>query len=139
MTAMTKKTIVITGGASGIGLAMTRHFAAQGHNIVVLDVNANDGPSIVAEIAKEYPDSGLSFEKCDVSSWQNQALVFKKTFEHFGRIDVVMANAGISEGGRSDMSVLDEEEPTEPRLGAINVNLIGVLNSMYSSVSYMTS
>jgi len=133
MAAVTKKTVVVTGGASGIGLAMTRHFAAQGHDIVVLDVNANDGPSIVNEVAKEYSHSSLSFEKCDVSSWQDQATVFKKTFDQFGKIDVVMANAGISEGGRSDMTVLDEEEPAEPRLGTVNINLVGVLNSMSPS------
>ncbi|VZH92637.1 unnamed protein product [Fusarium fujikuroi] len=36
--------IVVTGGASGIGLAITRHFAAQGHMVAVLDVNSKTGP-----------------------------------------------------------------------------------------------
>src|SRR5689334_20679747 len=101
MTASKRNVVVITGGASGIGLAMTRHFAAQGHDIAVLDVNAIEGPSIVAALVKEHPHSNLLFEKCDVSSWQNQAAVFKKTFGKYGRIDIVMANAGISERGQS--------------------------------------
>jgi len=130
MAASKRKVVVITGGASGIGLAMTRHFAAQGHDIAVLDVNAVEGPSIVAALTKEYPDSSLTFEQCDVSLWQDQAAVFKKFFDRYGRIDIVMANAGISERGRSDMTVLDEEQPSQPRLHAINVNLVGVLNSM---------
>lgn len=130
MTASKRNVVVITGGASGIGLAMTRHFAAQGQDIAVLDVNAIEGPSIVAALVKEYPDSRLLFEKCDVSSWQDQAAVFKKTFDQYGRIDIVMANAGISERGRSDMAVLDEEKPSQPRLDTVNVNLVGVMNSM---------
>lgn len=130
MDASSKKFVVITGGASGIGLAMTRHFAGQGQEIAVLDVNAVEGSSIVAGLAKEYPQSSLLFEKCDVSSWQDQATIFKKLFGRFGRIDIVMANAGISERGRSDMAILDEEEPSQPRLGTVNVNLVGVLNSL---------
>lgn len=122
--------IIITGGASGIGLAMTRHFASQGHHIAVLDVNADEGPAIVAGLAKEYPESTLLFEKCDVSVWHDQAASFKKIFDRFRRIDIVMANAGISERGQSDMVVLDSEEPSQPRLAAINVNFIGVLNSI---------
>ena len=109
---------------------MTRHFAAQGHDIAVFDVNATEGPSIVTEVADKHPKCTIVFEKCDVSSWQEQAAAFKKTFDRLSKIDIVMANAGISERGRSDMMVLDETEPSQPRLGTINVNFVGVLNSM---------
>ncbi|KAK5948058.1 hypothetical protein OHC33_010899 [Knufia fluminis] len=137
MSAPSKKIVIVTGGASGIGLAMTRHFACQGHDIAVLDVNEIQGPSIVSEIANQYPESELLFEKCDVSSWQDQAAVFKKIFGHYGRIDIVMANAGISERGRSDVTVLDEEEPSQPRLATISVNFLGVLNTVKLAAHYM--
>lgn len=130
-TAVQRKSIIVTGGASGIGLAITRHFAAEGHDIAVLDVNGAEGPSVVESIAKENPISKLTFSKCDVSSWQEQATVFKEVFnQHGGRLDIVMANAGISERGASDLVAVESAEPAQPRLGTVNVNLVGVMYSM---------
>ncbi|KAF5584213.1 glucose 1-dehydrogenase 2 [Fusarium subglutinans] len=90
--------IVVTGGASGIGLAITRHFAAQGHMVAVLDVNSKTGPDVVAEVAEAHPQAKLSFKWCDVSSWEGQYAVFDQVYrEHGDRIDIVIANAGISD------------------------------------------
>jgi len=131
-----KTSIIVTGGASGIGLAITRYFAAAGHNIAVLDVNAAQGPSIVESVANEHPNAKLTFWQCNVTSWQEQATVFKKVFDqHGGRLDVVMANAGISERGASDMVAIEATEPLQPRLDTINVNLIGVMYSMFATSS----
>lgn len=137
MTQSRQKVVVITGGASGIGLAMTQHFAGAdaGSIITVLDVNEAQGPSMIAAIAKECPQSSLSFAKCDVSSFEQLSLLFKEVFEEHGNIDIVMANAGISEQGKSDMIVLDDDEPSAPRLGTINVNFVGVLNSKLENLS----
>jgi NAD(P)-dependent dehydrogenase (short-subunit alcohol dehydrogenase family) len=123
-----RKSVVVTGGGSGIGLAMTRHFASEGHLVAILDVNTASGLKVAAELASEYPNAQVTFKKCDVSSWKEQAAVFKEVFEeHGGKIDVVLANAGISEQGETSSVDLKEETPSEPRLGAINVNLIGVI------------
>lgn len=140
------KTALITGGASGIGLAMARHFAAQGYNIAVLDVNVEAGEQAVAEeITPAFPshddknDAQTStaraakavFKVCDVSSWQSQADVFKAVHAEFGRIDVVCANAGIGEGSRGQNAMAsiagDGEEPQEPELRILDVNLAGVI------------
>ena len=50
-------TIFVTGGASGIGFAMPHHFTAQGYRITALDVNANEGPAIVAALERSILDA----------------------------------------------------------------------------------
>ena len=125
-----RKSIIVTGGASGIGLALTRHFASQGHQIAVLDINARIGAEVVAGVASEYPAATLTFKTCDVSSWDQQASVFEEVFkEHGDRIDVVMANAGISEQGSSSLAGIDEDKPSKPQLKVLDVNLLGTVYS----------
>jgi NAD(P)-dependent dehydrogenase (short-subunit alcohol dehydrogenase family) len=123
------KTVIVTGGASGIGLAMVEHFASQGHNVAVFDVNLDVGKQVVASIVQNDPQAKVQFQKCDVSSWKNQAEAFKNVYNEFGRIDIVMANAGISEQGGSAMGSIEEDEPKEPNLKIMDVDLSGVIYS----------
>lgn len=112
-----------TGGASGIGLGITKSFAEQGAHISVLDVNP-DGASIVEGLKSEYPGASFSFTKCDVSNWNEMAATFKAIYQSQGHIDVVMANAGIS---REGSLIVDEDEPSQPGLKTLEVNLIGAI------------
>lgn len=114
------------GGASGIGLGITRYFASQGAHITVFDINASAGPDIVKSIATEYPDAKLVFKRCDISSWEEQAAKFKDVYQEQGRIDIVMANAGITEKCKL---IVDEEEPLKPNLATLDVNLTGTIYS----------
>lgn len=122
-----QKTAIVSGGASGIGLAMSNYFASQGYNVAVFDVTAEAGKQVVSQIASENPQAKVVFKKCDVSSWQNQADSFKEVYAEFGRIDVVCANAGISERGGSAMAMIEDDEPREPNLKIMDVNLTGVI------------
>lgn len=124
-----QKTVIVTGGASGIGLAMVEHFASQGSNVAVFDVNLEVGKQVVSSVAQKYPKAAIQFKKCDVSSWKNQAEAFKDVHKEFGRIDIVMANAGISEQGGSAMASIEEDEPKEPNLKIMDVDLSGVIYS----------
>lgn len=93
------KSIMITGGASGIGLAITNHFAATSSNthITILDINPATGVQTLASLRSQHPSASLSFEPCDTSSWESQAVVFDKVYRERGGVDVVFANAGITE------------------------------------------
>lgn len=118
---------IVTGGASGIGLAMSQHFAAQGYNVAVFDVNVKMGNEVAANIASQNPHVKVVFRTCDVSSWQSQAERFKEVYDEFGSIDVVCANAGISEKGSSALASIEDGEAKEPDLKMMDVNLSGVI------------
>lgn len=114
-----------TGGASGIGLGITRSFAEQGAQVSILDVNA-EGAAIAKGLSAEFPNAGFSFHKVDVSNWDELAGAFQTIYSQQGRIDVVMANAGIS---KEASLLLDEETPTKPEFKTVDVNLVGTLYS----------
>ncbi|KAK6709495.1 hypothetical protein SNK04_010441 [Fusarium graminearum] len=130
--------VIVTGGASGIGLAITRHFASQGHMVAVLDVNSKTGPDVVAQVAKEYPKATVSFKWCDVSSWEGQYAVFDQAYrEHGDRIDIVIANAGISDPVVGALDCVPTEFPRKPQLRMQDINLNGVIYSVSLAVHYM--
>jgi NAD(P)-dependent dehydrogenase (short-subunit alcohol dehydrogenase family) len=85
-----------------------------------------EGGNIVKDLSAEYPDAGFSFFKADISNWDELAAVFQQVYAQQGRIDVVMANAGISKEPRL---VVDEETPSKPALHTLDVNLTGTIYS----------
>ncbi len=138
------RSVIVTGGASGLGKIMSGYFASRGDTVTILDVNVGDGVAVAAELGAAGGGGEVRFEKCDVASWTEQMAAFKAVYEHAGGVDVVVANAGIAEGGRSwvvpalMMGKGEEEEGEawdeleEPRLKVLDVNLTGVVYCMCS-------
>jgi len=89
------KVAVVTGGASGIGRALCRRFAAEGASVVVADVDAPGAAAVAQEI------KGLAVP-CDVSVEADVAALIDAARLSFDRIDLFCANAGIASGGRPD-------------------------------------
>lgn len=87
---MTNKTIIITGGAKGIGLACARLFYAAGANVAVLDITA-DASGIVN-------DKWL-FMHCDIANSNDIKQAMVTIYTHYGSIDVLINNAGIQRYG----------------------------------------
>ncbi|KAL7619888.1 hypothetical protein AAE478_010435 [Parahypoxylon ruwenzoriense] len=129
--------VVVTGGASGLGLSMVQHFASQGHRVAILDVNSNSGCKAAAQVSSQYPQATVIFEQCDVASWHGQELAFRHVYQKYGAINVVMANAGISEQGVSSLTLVDEDEPSQPRLRTLEVNLTGVIYTVKLAAHYI--
>ncbi|GAB1217345.1 hypothetical protein ATERTT37_006584 [Aspergillus terreus] len=131
------RSIIITGGASGIGLGIVRHFAPQPDtHITILDINAASGAQVLSDLQREFPSASLSFEVCDTSSWEAQAAAFAAVYAQRGRIDLVFANAGITEKG----SVLDgmhAAAPVKPTVVTLDVNLLGVIYSVNLAAHYI--
>ena len=123
--AASKTTLLSTGGASGIGLGITRSFAEQGAHVSVLDVNP-EGASIIQTLSSELPEASLSFKKADISKWDELAAAFEQIYQEQGQINIVMANAGISREGKL---IVEEEKPSKPSLGTLDVNLTGTIYS----------
>jgi NAD(P)-dependent dehydrogenase (short-subunit alcohol dehydrogenase family) len=89
------KVAVVTGGASGIGRALCRRFAAEGASVVVADIDAS-GADAVAEEIKGLPVPG------DVSVEADVTALIGAAQQKFGRIDLFCANAGILTGSRPE-------------------------------------
>ncbi|WP_316569250.1 glucose 1-dehydrogenase [Neobacillus sp. YIM B06451] len=87
------KVAVITGGASGIGLATAELFAEAGAAVALLDINEERG----GEAAKELRDKGYKAEffKCDVTSAADCERAASEVEQQFGKIDVLFNNAGL--------------------------------------------
>lgn len=119
--------VIVTGGASGLGLTMVKHFASQGNIVTIFDINTAAGHTVVTELATQYPEAKISFKRCDVTSWDSQATAFKEVYEQNCSVDIVMVNAGISEQGASSLTLVDEDEPSQPRLRTLDVNLTGAI------------
>ncbi|OCK80103.1 NAD(P)-binding protein [Lepidopterella palustris CBS 459.81] len=123
-----KKVALITGGASGIGLFTAKHLAAQGWHVSIADLNQEDGEAAAKEI------DGI-FTKTNVTSYKDMAKVFSNTWEKYGRIDFVFANAGILDV--ADFYLESETlPPPEPSLLTSRVNTDGAIYSAYLSMHY---
>lgn len=122
------KVAVITGAGSGIGKETALLFALEGAKVVVADMNEKAGEETVAEIKKN--GEGF-FVKLDVSNREQSKQMVKTTLEKYGRIDILINNAGIAQD--AFLSKMTEEQWDK----VINVNLKGVFNCTQAVVEVM--
>ncbi|MCU0309441.1 MAG: SDR family NAD(P)-dependent oxidoreductase [Acidimicrobiales bacterium] len=115
------KVVVVTGGASGIGLAVARHFAAEGARLVLADI---EGPAL-AEAAASFPaGTEVVTSVTDVASGAEVEALRDRALDAFGAVHVVCNNAGVGGGGpMQDVSVADWE-------WVLGVNLWGVIHGV---------
>ena len=125
---LTDKTAVITGGASGIGEAITRKFAENGATVHILEVNATLAETLVAEIREK--GENAQYYKCDVSNQKNVNEIIK-SIATGGPIDILVNNAGIAHVGTA-------ETTTEADLDRLyQVNIKGVYNCLHAVIPVM--
>lgn len=98
---MRDKVVLVTGAASGIGKACARYFSEEAARVAVVDWNEANGKVAAAELGGE-----TIFVKCDVGNADEARSAVETVLETFGRIDVLVANAGITRRGE----FLDIEE-----------------------------
>ena len=125
MPATGRKSIFITGAASGIGRATALKFAGEGWFVGAYDVNVDALKTLLAEIG---PDNGVigALDVTDKPAFEAALAAFGA--ETDGKLDMLFNNAGIGRGGAFD------QQPFEEMLALVNVNLIGVLNGIYSAL-----
>ena len=89
-----EQTVVVTGAAGGMGLAFARRFGQAGARVAMLDVKAADVEAAAGALALEGIDTFAL--GCDVSDAESVASAMARVMEHFGGVDVLINNAGIS-------------------------------------------
>jgi NAD(P)-dependent dehydrogenase (short-subunit alcohol dehydrogenase family) len=116
------RVVVVTGAGSGIGLASARRLAAEGAQIVAVDIDETAGQAAAAE-------TGGLFIAADVASEDAVQQMYSQTAERFGRIDVAFHNAGISPP--DDDSILTTDLAAWRRVQDVN------LTSVYLCCKYV--
>ncbi len=97
METLQNKVVVVTGAASGIGLALTERFVAEGAKVVMADVEED---VLSAEAARlEAAGASVLGVLCDVAVIEDVQRLADQTIEHFGAVHVVCNNAGVAPGG----------------------------------------
>ena len=120
------KTAFITGGASGIGLAMARSFSAAGMKVVIADIEQ----AALDAVRNEFEASNAEFLtlQVDVTDRDDMAAAAAATESRFGNVHVVCNNAGVAVGGRIDEMTYDDWD------WVLGVNLNGVVNGVRTFV-----
>jgi NAD(P)-dependent dehydrogenase (short-subunit alcohol dehydrogenase family) len=116
------KVAVVTGAASGIGLAMARQFAAEGMRLVMADIEP--GPLTAAADELRAGGAEVATQPTDVSDADQMDALRAATFDAFGAVHVVCNNAGVGGGG------LIQDLTTADWQWVLGVNLWGVIHGM---------
>lgn len=128
MRGQNEKVALVTGGASGIGLAIAQTFVYHGIRVAIIDIDEAREKEVVTELG----NSGSYFIHADVSHPTAATKAVDRAVEHFGRIDIVVNNAGtVGNGGAI------EEVTIEQVREVIGTNFEGAFWILSRAVWYM--
>jgi NAD(P)-dependent dehydrogenase (short-subunit alcohol dehydrogenase family) len=106
---------VITGGASGIGLATAKRMASEGATVVIVDMNDRAGEAAAREVSGKYIHA-------DVTSPDDNERMYAETFDAYGSVDIAFHNAGISPP--DDDSILETGMDAWRRVQEVNLTSV---------------
>lgn len=124
MTTIEGRVAVVTGGASGIGRGIAERLIEAGATVVIVDLSAD----ALAETAREI---GAAPRRVDVTDAVAMEDLAREVVESFGRVDIIVNNAGVGPEGRFDaMTLADWRWITE-------VNFFGVVHGVHAFLPYL--
>ena len=112
------KAVIVTGAASGIGLATARRFASEGAGVVIADLKEEAADSAARKLAQETGSKVIS-AACNVADEKQVITAVEACLTSFGRLDVVVNNAGLM------IFKPLEEQTAEDWLKVLQVDLLG--------------
>ncbi|MGE5334131.1 MAG: SDR family NAD(P)-dependent oxidoreductase [Nitrososphaerota archaeon] len=124
---------VVTGGASGIGLATAQALHAQGAHVALADINGDGLHAAAEQIRQHAPGSPTRVitVTTDVTDDEQVRALMRAALELTGRIDVVVSSAGIGRGGRI------EDLPSAEMRRMLDVNFMGIYNCVQAAMPVM--
>lgn len=111
------KIAVITGGAQGIGAAISARFSEEGAKVVIADLNEEKSKALASQL-------NASYVLCDVSNAEQVDHLFKKVIEQHGRLDILVNNAALVHHPDSNKNFLELTQAAWSR--ALEINLTGM-------------
>ncbi|XP_061440501.1 15-hydroxyprostaglandin dehydrogenase [NAD(+)] [Rhineura floridana] len=117
------KVALVTGAAQGIGKAFAQALLEKGCKVALLDLNAELGKESKDAFDNQFDAQRTIFIPCDVSNEEKLKDAFKKVDIHFGKLDIVVNNAGVNNEKNWEIT--------------IQINLISVIRGTYIGLEYM--
>ena len=123
------KVTIVTGGASGIGAELARQLLDRGALVVISDIDEKAGTSLVQSLSQ--PGTKIRTCNTDVSRAQNLDRAVEFAIQEFGRLDIIVNNAGVGLAGEvRDLDLSDWKRILE-------VNLWGVIHGVHAALPVM--
>jgi NAD(P)-dependent dehydrogenase (short-subunit alcohol dehydrogenase family) len=129
MNDLTGKVAYITGGSKGIGFGIAKALLEKGMRVAISGRHLTSVQEAAASLTKD--SSKILALASDVSSMSSEINAVRSVADHFGKLDVLVANAGV--GHFAPIDVLTEEQWKE----TIDTNLTGVFNSVKASIEQL--
>jgi meso-butanediol dehydrogenase / (S,S)-butanediol dehydrogenase / diacetyl reductase len=127
MKGLSGKSVLVTGGASGLGLATAERFASEGASVLIADLQADAAQQAAASL-------NVEAVACDVTNLASVEAAVARAVDLFGRLDVMVNNAGIE----SARARLHESTQANWRR-VLDVNLDGVFHGMRAALAQLVS
>lgn len=126
------KVVIVTGASSGIGEATAREFSKEGSKVVVAARRVDRLEALAKEVAAMETGAEALVVQADLSKLEDIQSLITKTLERFGRIDVLVNNAGF---GRLDW--LENLDPVKDIQSQFDVNVLGVIQTTRQALPVM--
>jgi NAD(P)-dependent dehydrogenase (short-subunit alcohol dehydrogenase family) len=126
MQTLENKVAYITGGSKGIGLGIAKKLSEAGMRVAITSRHINEAKKAAQSLSND--ESKILAIESDVTSLESQTQAIKKVVDHFGQLDVLIANAGIGH-----FASIEDLTP-EIWKQTIDTNLTGVFNSVKASL-----
>lgn len=130
MSKLADKTAVVTGATRGIGLAIARALLDRGARVLICARDSGEVERCVSTLSAEYGES-VQGKRCDVRSYEDVRGLFDTANAAFGKLDILINNAGI--GSRNNV----EDMPVEEWSATIDTNLSGVFYCCHEAIPLM--
>ena len=123
------KRVLITGGASGLGKALAMKYAAERHQVAIVDLNDERGAETLEQLLNHGMDA--FYQQCDVREAHSVQRAVAAVQQRWGGIDIMINNAGVAAGGPFDWVSSDDWE------WVMDINFFGVLRGCQAAVPAM--
>lgn len=124
---LTMKHILITGAASGLGLAMAKKYASEGWSVCIADIQDEEGQQIASQL-KQLHGNDCFFQHLDITNEEQWQSLVSVITERWLGLDALINNAGVASGGAIESLSLKDFQWT------VDINLMGAVKGCYFCV-----